>query len=87
MVMRILEAQNWLDRWEMTGANQGRSPEEMASLLFIAAALLQREEGHWLMDICVDANRKLGCSHGDLAIALANKGQSIRLLEIQSIPG
>ncbi len=82
MVMRVLEAQRWIEEWETAARAAGRSAEDIAGLLFAAAALLQSEEGRALMETCVDAHRKLGCSHGDLAFVLGGSGQRIAMLQM-----
>jgi hypothetical protein len=82
MTMRVLEAQQWVERWESAARDAGATPDDIASLLFVAAAMLQREEGLALMDTCVDARRKLGCNHTELAFVLGNTAQRINMVEI-----
>jgi hypothetical protein len=82
MVMRVLEAQKWVDRWESAARDAGATPDELASLLFVAAAMLQSEGGLSLMDTCVDARRKLGCNHTDLAFVLGNTASRIHMVKI-----
>ena len=78
-IMRIQEAQNWLDHWESACRDKGMSPDDMASVLFAAASILQYEEGSWLIDICAEAKRKIGCAHEDLSLCLATSGQRLAL--------
>ena len=82
MVMRVLEAQSWIDQFEADCRLRGKTSDEIASYCFAMAAVLKSEEASWLLDLCVDAKRKIGCTHNDLAIALAHKGQSLNLLVV-----
>lgn len=82
MVQRVLEAQKWEEDWETNCRAHGRSPDDLASLLFAAACLQHFEEGQNLMDLCVDAGRKLGCSHGELAFVLGNSAQKITMVQM-----
>ena len=82
MTQRVLEAQKWQGDWETNCRAQGRTPDELASLLFVAAALLRHEQGKNLMEMCVDAHRKLGCSHAELSFVLGNSAQRLNMVEI-----
>ncbi len=86
MVQRLLEAQGWIDQWESVVRAQGGTPDDIASLLFVVAGLLRHDEGKWLLDLCVDANRKLGCSAKDLSFVLGNSAQRIAMLEMGKAP-
>ncbi len=68
--------------WETAARAAGRSAEDIAGLLFVAAALLQTGEGLGPMETCVDAHRKLGCSHGELAFVLGRSSQRIAMLQM-----
>ena len=80
--MRVLEAKVWAEDWQKTCREAGISPDLVASLLFAAAALQQHEQGAWLMEVCVDAKRKLGCSHGELAFVLGDLAQRHGMIQI-----
>ena len=80
MTQRVLEAHHWLAEVRKLCEEQGQGIEEMTTLCFIAAALLQTEQGMSIMNTCVDAERKLGCTHQELATALATMADRLNMV-------
>ena len=79
---RVLEADRWISRVRESSLQDGASEAAVAALCLVLAGVLQTRHGQWMMDACVDAERKLGVSHCELAHILETAAQRLTIIHL-----
>lgn len=79
---RVLEADRWMSRVRESALQAGATEADIAALCLVLAGALQAKYGMWMMDACVDAERKLGVSHCELAHILETAAQRLTIVHL-----
>lgn len=79
---RVLEADRWISRVRESSLKDGASEADVAALCLVLAGALQTRHGLWMMDACVDAERKLGVSHSEIAHILETAAQRLTIIHL-----